>query len=338
MAVLCPMTDETLAAAVEEQRTAPDMIGTLRLYRRQDAVFRALTFLSAALVVIVLAGMIAFLMRGAIPALAAMGPSFFWTSDWDTVEDVYGALAPITGTLITATIAMVIGIPVSFGIAMFLTEICPVVLRRPIGTAIELLAGIPSVVFGIWGLFYLTPVLQEYVQPALIDTLGPLPIIGMLFQGPPFGIGILDGGIVLAIMVLPYITSITRDVFMTVPALLRESAYGMGCTTTEVVWKIVIPYCRAGLIGGVMLGLGRALGETMAVTFVVGNTYQISASLLAPGTTISAAIANEFNEAFEEQHLSALIALGLVLFLITFTVLALAKWMLMAIDKREGRR
>lgn len=337
MVVLCPMTDEALEADLEETRTAPEMTGTLRLYRRQDAIFRAVTFMSAALVVIVLAGMIAFLIHGAMPALMAAGPSFLWSSDWDTVEDVYGALAPITGTLITAAIAMVIGIPVSFGIAMFLTEICPVFLRRPIGTAIELLAGIPSVVFGIWGLFYLTPVLQEYIQPLLIDVLGPLPIIGALFQGPPFGIGILDGGIVLAIMVLPYITSITRDVFMTVPPLLRESAYGMGCTTTEVVWKIVIPYCRVGLIGGVMLGLGRALGETMAVTFVIGNTYQISASLLAPGTTISAAIANEFNEAFEEPHLSALIALGLVLFLITFTVLALAKWMLLALDKREGR-
>lgn len=337
MAVFCPMTDEALDADLEEQKTAPEMTGTLRVYRRQDAAFRAVTFLSAALVVIVLAGMIVFLINGAMPALVAAGPSFLWSSDWDTVEDIYGALAPITGTLVTATIAMVIGIPVSFGIAMFLTEICPVFLRRPIGTAIELLAGIPSVVFGIWGLFYLTPVLQEYIQPVLIDFLGPLPVIGALFQGPPFGIGILDGGIVLAIMVLPYITSITRDVFMTVPPLLRESAYGMGCTTTEVVWKIVIPYCRVGLIGGVMLGLGRALGETMAVTFVIGNTYQISASLLAPGTTISAAIANEFNEAFEEPHLSALIALGLVLFLITFTVLALAKWMLLALDKREGR-
>lgn len=332
------MTDETIAAvADDDSRGVPAVSDTLRRYRRQDSVFRALTFLSAALVVLVLAGMIAFLINGALPALTAMGPSFFWSSNWDSNEDIYGALAPIFGTLTTAAIAMVIGIPVSFGIAMFLTEICPTPLRRPIGTAIELLAGIPSVVYGIWGLFYLTPVLQEYVQPVLIDYLGPLPIFGVLFQGPPFGIGILDAGIVLAIMVLPYITSITRDVFMTVPPLLRESAYGMGCTTAEVVGKIVIPYCRVGLIGGVMLGLGRALGETMAVTFVVGNTYQISASLLSPGTTISAAIANEFNEAFEELHLSALIALGLILFMITFTVLALAKWMLAALDKREGR-
>lgn len=332
------MTDETIAAvADDDSRSVPAVSDTLRRYRRQDSVFRALTFLSAALVVLVLAGMIAFLINGALPALTAMGPSFFWSSNWDSNEDIYGALAPIFGTLTTAAIAMVIGIPVSFGIAMFLTEICPPPLRRPIGTAIELLAGIPSVVYGIWGLFYLTPVLQEYVQPVLIDYLGPLPIFGVLFQGPPFGIGILDAGIVLAIMVLPYITSITRDVFMTVPPLLRESAYGMGCTTAEVVGKIVIPYCRVGLIGGVMLGLGRALGETMAVTFVVGNTYQISASLLSPGTTISAAIANEFNEAFEELHLSALIALGLILFMITFTVLALAKWMLAALDKREGR-
>lgn len=332
------MTDETMAAAADTPATVPATADRLRRYRRQDAAFRAVTLLSAALVVVVLAGMIAFLVNGALPALTAMGPSFFWTSDWDSNEDIYGALAPIFGTLTTAAIAMAIGIPVSFGIAVFLTEICPAPLRRPIGTAIELLAGIPSVVYGIWGLFYLTPVLQDHVQPFLIDCLGPLPIFGVLFQGPGFGIGIFDAGIVLAIMVLPYITSISRDVFLTVPPLLREAAYGMGCTTAEVVGKIVIPYCRVGLIGGVMLGLGRALGETMAVTFVVGNTYRISASLLSPGTTISAAIANEFNEAFEELHLSALIALGLILFMITFTVLALAKWMLAALDRREGRR
>jgi phosphate transport system permease protein len=217
---------------------------------------------------------------------------------------------------------------VSFGIAIFLTELCPKPLQRPIGIAIELLAGIPSIIYGLWGFFFLAPFLQTTVQPFLIGTIGKVPLIGVLFGGAPYGIGLLTAGIILAIMVLPFITSITRDVFLTVPTLLRESAYGMGMTTWEVVWSIIIPYTRVGLVGGIMLGLGRALGETMAVTFVIGNSHNISASLLAPATTISATIANEFTEAHGDLYTSSLVALGLILFAITFTVLAIAKWLL----------
>jgi phosphate transport system permease protein len=229
--------------------------------------------------------------------------------------------------VVSSMIAMAIGVPISFGIAVFLTELCPAFLRRPIGIAIELLAGIPSIIYGLWGFFVLAPFLQHNIQPFLIDTLGNAPLIGPLFQGPPYGIGLLTAGIVLAIMILPFITAITRDVFLTVPTLLRESAYGMGMTTWEVVWKIFVPYTRIGLVGGVMLGLGRALGETMAVTFVIGNAHRISSSILAPATTISAAIANEFTEATSPIYTSSLVALGLILFFITFAVLAIAKWL-----------
>ncbi len=293
-----------------------------------DRVFYFLTLSSAAFVVIMLLGVMVSLILGAWPALAKFGLSFVWTERWSPVKEIFGALAPIYGTIVTSIIAMLIGIPVSFGIAIFLTEICPQSLRRPIGIAIELLAGIPSIIYGLWGFFILAPFLQTTVQPFLIHTLGNVPLIGVLFGGAPYGIGLLTAGIVLAIMVLPFITSITRDVFQTVPVLLRESAYGMGMTTWEVVRRIVIPYSRVGLVGGIMLGLGRALGETMAVTFVIGNSHNISASLLAPATTISAAIANEFNEATGDIYTSSLIALGLILFVITFAVLAVAKWLL----------
>ncbi len=294
----------------------------------EDRVFFALTLASAIFVVIMLLGVMVSLFVGAWPALAKFGLPFVWTQRWSPVREIFGALAPIYGTLVTSVIAMVIGIPVSFGIAIFLTEICPPSLRRPIGTAIELLAGIPSIIYGLWGFFILAPFLQSTIQPFLINTLGNVPVIGLLFGGPPYGIGLLTAGIVLAIMVLPFITSITRDVFVTVPPMLRESAYGLGMTTWEVVRNIVIPYSRVGLVGGIMLGLGRALGETMAVTFVIGNSHNIAASLLAPATTISASIANEFTEATGDIYTSSLIALGLILFVITFTVLALAKWLL----------
>jgi len=294
----------------------------------QDRIFYYLTLGSAALVVILLLGVMASLLIGAWPAISTFGPSFLWTQRWSPVKEIFGALAPIYGTIVTSLIAMIIGIPVSFGIAIFLTEICPQPLRRPIGTAIELLAGIPSIIYGLWGFFFLAPFLQEHIQPFLIGSIGKVPLIGILFGGAPYGIGLLTAGIILAIMVLPFITSITRDVFLTVPTLLRESAYGMGMTTWEVCKSIIIPYTRVGLVGGIMLGLGRALGETMAVTFVIGNSHNISPSLLAPATTISAAIANEFTEATGELYTSSLVALGLILFLITFTVLAFAKWML----------
>jgi phosphate transport system permease protein len=294
----------------------------------QDRLFYLLTLGSAALVVVLLLGVLVSLLVGAWPALSTFGPAFVWTQRWSPVKEIFGALAPIYGTLVTSLIAMIIGIPVSFGIAIFLTEICPQRLRRPIGIAIELLAGIPSIIYGLWGFFVLAPFLQTTVQPALTATLGKLPVLGVLFGGAPYGIGLLTAGIILAIMVLPFITSITRDVFLTVPTLLRESAYGMGMTTWEVCWSIIVPYTRVGLVGGVMLGLGRALGETMAVTFVIGNSHNISPSLLAPATTISATIANEFNEATGALYTSSLIALGLILFVITFAVLALAKWLL----------
>ena len=294
----------------------------------EDRVFLALTLGSAAFVVIMLLGVMAALIVGAWPALSTFGLSFVWTERWSPTKEIFGALAPIYGTIVTSLIAMVIGIPVSFGIAIFLTEICPQPLRRPIGIAIELLAGIPSIIYGLWGFFILAPFLQTTIQPFLINTIGNVPIIGILFGGAPYGIGLLTAGIVLAIMVLPFITSITRDVFVTVPVMLRESAYGIGLTTWEVVRSIVIPYSRVGLVGGIMLGLGRALGETMAVTFVIGNSHNISPSLLAPATTISATIANEFSEATGDLYTSSLIALGLILFVITFAVLALAKWLL----------
>jgi phosphate transport system permease protein len=298
----------------------------------QDRVFYFLTLACAVLVVVLLFGVRVSLLIGAWPALSTCGPSFVWTERWSPVKEIFGALAPIYGTIITSLIAMIIGIPVSFGIAVFLTELCPQPLRRPIGVAIELLAGIPSIIYGLWGFFFLAPFLQTTIQPALIGSLGKLPVIGLLFGGAPYGIGLLTAGIILAIMVLPFITSITRDVFLTVPTLLRESAYGMGMTTWEVVMAIIIPYTRVGLVGGIMLGLGRALGETMAVTFVIGNSHNISPSLLAPATTISATIANEFTEATGDLYTSSLIALGLILFVITFLVLGFAKWMLARAD------
>ena len=294
----------------------------------EDRIFFGLSLGSAVFVVVMLLGVMVSLIIGAWPALSKFGVAFVWTERWSPVREIFGALTPIYGTIVTSLIAMVIGIPVSFGIAIFLTEICPQPLRRPIGIAIELLAGIPSIIYGLWGFFILAPFLQTTIQPFLINTLGNVPIIGILFGGAPYGIGLLTAGIVLAIMVLPFITSITRDVFLTVPVMLRESAYGIGLTTWEVVRSIVIPYSRVGLVGGIMLGLGRALGETMAVTFVIGNSHNISASLLAPATTISATIANEFSEATGDLYTSSLIALGLILFVITFAVLALAKWLL----------
>jgi phosphate transport system permease protein len=254
------------------------------------------------------------------------------------VQERFGALVPIYGTLVTSLIAMLIGIPVSFGIALFLTELSPAWLKRPLGTAIELLAAIPSIIYGMWGLFVLVPLFQEHVQPALIASLGSLPLAGALFQGPPLGIGMLTAGLILSIMVIPFIAAVMRDVFDLVPALLKESAYGLGATTWEVVWKVVLPYTKVGVIGGVMLGLGRALGETMAVTFVIGNAHRLSASLMAPGNSIASALANEFTEAVGDLYFSALIELGLILFLITTVVLALAKLLLLRLALREGAR
>lgn len=305
-------------------------------YQRQDRYFQWLTGGFALFVLLLLGGIVLSILDGAWPALRQFGFGFLVTETWNPVTEKFGALAPIFGTLVTSIIAMLVGVPLGFGIALFLTERCPPVLKRPLGIAVELLAGIPSIIYGIWGLFVLAPFLQHHVQPFLIDTLGELPWIGALFQGPPYGIGVLTAGLILGIMVLPFITAITRDVFDTVPPLLRESAYGLGCTTWEVVWNVVLPYTRAGVVGGIMLGLGRALGETMAVTFVIGNAHRISGSLLAPGTTISAAIANEFTEATGDLYTSSLIALGLLLFVITFAVLTAARLMLRHLERRRG--
>jgi phosphate transport system permease protein len=305
--------------------------------RLQDAAFRGTTQLFALGVLVLLGGVMVALAAGALPVFEKFGWGFLTSAAWNPVTENFGALPAIYGTLVTSFIAMLIGIPLAFGIAVFLTELCPPPFRRPIGTLIELLAAIPSIIYGIWGLFVLAPFLQNTVQPLLIDTVGELPIIGALFAGPPLGLGVLTAGVILGFMVLPFIASVMRDVFATVPPMLRESAYGVGATTSEVVRHIVLPYTRAGVIGGIMLGLGRALGETMAVTFVIGNAHRIRASLLAPGTTISATLANEFTEAVGDLYTSSLFALGFILFVITFIVLAVAKMMLLRLERQAAK-
>ena len=313
-----------------------DRVRVLQRLRLGDVAFRHLTRAAAATVLIILGGIIVSLVWGSLPALRAFGVSFLVTESWNPVTEKFGAIAPIYGTIVTSLIAMLIAVPVGLFIALFLTELCPMWLRRPIGIAIELLAGIPSIIYGIWGLFVFAPFLQQHVQPFLIAVFGEIPILSTLFAGPPYGIGVFTAGLILAIMVLPFITSISRDVFEAVPPVLKEAAYGLGCTTWEVARYVVLPYTRVGVIGGVMLGLGRALGETMAVTFVIGNAHRISGSLLAPGTTISATIANEFTEAVGDLYTSALIALGLILFVITFIVLAIARLLLLRLNARVG--
>jgi phosphate transport system permease protein len=308
----------------------------LAKFKLGDSIFRNLTRAAAIGVLVILSGVIGSLIVGSMPALREFGFGFLVSQRWNPVTENFGALAPIYGTLVTSFIAMLIAVPIGLFIAMFLTELCPQWLRRPIGIAIELLAGIPSIIYGIWGLFVFAPFLQETLQPALIAMFGEIPVLSAMFEGPPYGIGMLTAALILAIMVLPFVTSISRDVFDAVPPVLKEAAYGLGCTTWEVVRYVVLPYARVGVIGGVMLGLGRALGETMAVTFVIGNAHKVSASLLAPGTTISATIANEFTEAVGDLYTSSLIALGLILFVITFIVLACARYMLSRIDKRIG--
>jgi phosphate transport system permease protein len=318
-------------------RDAPSRSMVLDRLRRGDAAFRWITRAAAIAVLVILGGVIIALVAGSLPALREFGFNFLIQERWNPVTERFGALAPIYGTIVTSLIAMVIAVPVGLMIAVFLTELCPMPLRRPIGIAIELLAGIPSIIYGIWGLFVFAPFLQQYVQPGLIAAFENVPLLSTLFAGPPYGIGVLTAGLILAIMVLPFITSISRDVFEAVPPVLKEAAYGLGCTTWEVARYVVLPFTRVGVIGGVMLGLGRALGETMAVTFVIGNAHRISGSILAPGTTISATIANEFTEAVGDLYTSSLIALGLILFVITFIVLAFARIMLMRLNARVGR-
>ncbi|OHV59394.1 phosphate ABC transporter permease subunit PstC [Mesorhizobium sp. LCM 4577] len=327
------MTAVSEAATSSAMRTRE---ATVRRFAVTDMFFRTATRLSAILVLVLLGGVAISLVAGSWQALSKFGFSFLTTESWNPVTENFGALAPIYGTIVTSAIAILIAVPIGIGIAVFLTELCPRPLRRPIGIAVELLAGIPSIIYGIWGLFVFAPFLQTTVQPFIIGLFHGIPGLSSLFAGPPYGIGLLTSSLILAIMVLPFITSITKDVFDTVPAVLKESAYGIGCTTWEVTRRVVIPYTRVGIMGGVMLGLGRALGETMAVTFVIGNAHRISASLFAPGTTISATIANEFTEADGDLYTSSLVSLGLILFIITFVILALARYMLLRIDSRTG--
>ncbi len=321
---------DTLAAAPSPRR--------LRSAPWVDKAFEWLTRSFAFLVFSLLLAILASLVAGSQLSLEKFGLSFLWTADWNPVTEQFGALVPIYGTLATSAIAMIIGVPVSFGIALFLTELSPSWLKRPLGTAIELLAAIPSIIYGMWGLFVFAPLFQAHVQPTLVQSLGSLPFAGALFAGPPIGIGMFTAGLILSIMVIPFITAVMRDVFELVPPMLKESAYGLGATTWEVVWRVVLPYTKVGVIGGIMLGLGRALGETMAVTFVIGNAHRLSASLMAPGNSIASALANEFTEAVGDLYFSALIELGLILFLITTVVLALSKLLLLQLAKGEGAR
>lgn len=329
---------EKTAAGAPEGAVDSAMIATMRKQRIQDFLFHKITLVFALSVLAVLTGIIVSLMIGAWPAFKEFGPAFITTVEWDPVNEQYGGLIAIVGTLATSLIALLIAFPVSFGIALFLTEICPARLRRPLGTAVELLAGVPSIIYGMWGLFVFAPLFGDYIQPVLNKTLGQLPLIGMLFKGPMMGIGIMTAGLILAVMIIPFISSVMRDVFEIVPAVLKESAYGLGCTRWEVVRKIVLPYTKTGVVGGVMLGLGRALGETMAVTFVIGNAQQLSWSLFAPGNSIASTLANEFAEASSTFHVSSLFALGLILFVITFLVLSAAKLMLLGLSRREGTK
>jgi phosphate transport system permease protein len=305
--------------------------------RWQDVLFEGTTRFFALFVLGLLLAILIALSIAAMPAMQKFGPAFFVTDAWNPVTKTFGALAPIYGTLVTSAIALLIGVPVSFGIALFLTEMCPAPLKRPLGTAVELLAAIPSIIYGMWGLFVFAPFFADHVQPLLTMALGDVWIVGPLFQGAPNGIGALSAGVILAVMVIPFIAAVMRDVFEIVPAVLKESAYGLGCTTWEVVWNVVLPYTKVGVIGGIMLGLGRALGETMAVTFVIGNAYKISSSLFAPGNSIASALANEFNEAADPVHGASLVTLGLVLFLLTFIVLALSRLLLARLARGEGR-
>ena len=340
MSVQASPTLQDLAdpAAVDAAHQSEALRKTMRKQRMQDFFFHKITLLFAASVLLVLVGIIVSLAIGAAPAFKEFGLGFITRVEWDPVGDQFGAMIAIWGTLATSIIALAVAFPISFGIALFLTEICPVWLRRPMGTAVELLAGVPSIIYGMWGLFVFAPLFADHVQPLLKASVGQLPVIGQLFQGPTMGIGILTAGLILAIMIIPFIASVMRDVFEIVPTVLKESAYGLGCTKWEVVRKVVLPYTRNGVVGGVMLGLGRALGETMAVTFVIGNAHDLSWSLFSAGNSISSTLANEFAEAATPLHSSSLFALALILFAITFIVLSAAKLMLVGMSRKEGSK
>ncbi|MFL9983770.1 phosphate ABC transporter permease PstC [Paraburkholderia sediminicola] len=328
---LAPGAARSTPPGSTSQQKAPSRAG--------DVIFGGLARLAAIVTLLLLGGIIVSLIVASLPSIKQFGLAFLWTADWDPPSKQFGALVPIYGTIATSLIALIIAVPVSFGIALFLTELAPAWLRRPLGIAIELLAAIPSIVYGMWGLLVFAPIFATWFEKPLGTLLGGIPIVGALFRGAPIGIGILCAGVILAIMTIPYIASVMRDVFEVTPVLLKESAYGIGCTTWEVMWKIVLPFTRSGVIGGVMLGLGRALGETMAVTFVIGNTNLLdNVSLFSPGNSITSALANEFAEADPGLHTSALMELGLILFVITFIVLAISKVMLLRLEKGEGAK
>jgi phosphate transport system permease protein len=325
----------TVPAAAPSETGSPNMVSVARRQRIQDIFFHRVTQAFSLLVLVALLGIIISLMVNAWPAFQKFGLNFIWRVEWDIVNEEFGAAIAIVGTLASAGIALLIAVPLAFGIALFLTETCPLWLRRPLGTAIELLAAVPSIIYGMFGLFVFAPLFADYAQVPMQKLLGSMPLIGFLFGGSTNGFGILAAGIVLAFMVLPFVAAVMRDVFEIVPPILRESAYGLGCTTWEVVRNVVLPYTQKGVIGGIMLGLGRALGETMAVTFVIGNANRLPTSLFSPGTSIASTLANEFGEA-ADFHISALFALGFLLFVITFIVLGLAKWMLLRAEKAKG--
>ena len=325
-------------AVLNNNTVSPKVLSIAKQQRVVDRVFKYTIQFFALSVLLTLLGIIASLIFNAAPALSKFGFGFFTTVEWDVVNGEFGGLIAIYGTIITSVIALIIAVPLSFGIAVFLTEMCPSILRRPLGTAIEILAAVPSIIYGMFGLFIFAPIFAQYIQPTLAGTLGQIPGFGILFSGAFNGIGILCAGLILAMMILPFIASVMRDVFEIVPPVLKESAYGIGCTTWEVVRNVVLPYTKTGVIGGIMLGLGRALGETMAVTFVIGNAHKLSASLFAPGNSIASTLANEFGEAEVGAHYSSLFALGLALFVITFIVLTLAKFMLMRMEANQGAK
>jgi phosphate transport system permease protein len=337
-----PSAAPAAPAPAEGRGASPVPAGRVAAHARgqrlADRMFQGGTLFFAFLVFSLLAAILVSLYRGSLPAFHRFGfLGFIRSREWNPVTRQFGGLVQIYGTLVTSAIAMLFGVPISFGIALFVTELCPRWLKQPLATAIELLAAIPSIIYGMWGLFVLAPLLADHVQPWVTDHLGGWPLVGGLFQGPPLGIGMFTAGIILAIMVIPFISSVMRDVFETVPAILKESTYAVGATTWEVMSRIVLPYARVGVAGGIMLGLGRALGETMAVTFVIGNAHELNTSLFLPGNTISSNLANEFAEALGGLYTSSLIALGLILFIITFIVLAFSKLLLLRLQRMEGR-
>ena len=329
------VTMKTNDSTTIDNLPSESMVAVARKQRLQDAFFHRLTQFFSLLVLIALVGIIISLFINAWPTFAKFGARFLWYVEWDIVNEEFGAAISIVGTLISASIALLFAVPLAFGIALFLTETCPVWLRRPMGIAIELLAAVPSIIYGMFGLFVFAPIFADYMQVPLQKMLGGMPLVGFLFGGATNGLGILAAGIILAFMILPFIAAVMRDVFEITPAILRESAYGLGCTTWEVVCKVVLPYTQKGVIGGIMLGLGRALGETMAVTFVIGNANRLPTSLFSPGTSIASVLANEFGEA-EGLHFSTLFALGFLLFVITFVVLTLAKLLINRAERAKG--